>query len=297
MVHPASNPTGAGRPSSTPVQSLWIGERLGVLERLTIQSFLDHGHAVHLYLYGPCAEVPAGTVIRDGREILPASKIFTYQGGYGAGSPSGFANLFRYAMLHAQGGWWVDLDVVALRPLVFAEEHVLGTATTSGPPFVENAIIRAPAGSPLMAYCLEAAERVDRDRVRWGETGPRLVHRAVGALGMEGAVTPSSVLYPVSAERFWNLIRPGPLPPAASAMHLWAQQWRYFGLDPAARYPDASPYQQLITRHLPDVARSAGRVVSIPWLLVRSIPTRVHAGMLHRWRRWRRRRQGSAAPT
>ncbi len=282
--------------TSPVVQSMWIGDHLGALERLTIQSFLDHGHPFHLYLYGPCAGVPEGTSIRDGREILPDSAIFTYRTGFGAGSPSGFANVFRYAMLHAQGGWWVDLDVVAMQPLRFASEHVVGTSSSSGRLLVENAIIHAPVGSPLMAYCLEAAERADRDRVRWGETGPRLLTRAVQALGMEGTVVPPSVLYPVAAGQFWNLVRPGPLPDGASTIHLWAQQWRHFRIDPAARYPDASPYQQLIAKHLPDVARSAGPVVNVPWLLVRSIPTRLQSAMQHRWARWRRRGEASAAP-
>jgi hypothetical protein len=288
MTHPSTNPNPVASPR-TIVQSMWIGDRLGILERLTIQSFLDHGHPFHLFLYGPCADVPEGTVIRDGRDILPESAIFSYRAGFGAGSPAGFANLFRYALLHALGGWWVDLDVVALRPFDTEADHVVGTASTSGRPFVENAIIRAPAGSPLMAYCLEAAQRADRDRVRWGEIGPRLLTRAVTALGMEEVVTPPSLLYPISADRFWALVRPGPLPDGAMAVHLWAQQWRHFGLDPAARYPDRSPYHLLVSRHLPEQARTARPIVNVPWLLFRSLPTRLRAAVGHRWARWRRR--------
>lgn len=293
MSHPATNSTSVKPPHDT-VQSMWIGDRLGVLERLTIQSFLDHGHPFHLFLYGPCADVPNGTVIRDARDILPDSEIFTYKTGYGAGLPSGFANLFRYALLHAQGGWWVDLDVVALRPLSFTAEHVLGTASSSGRLFVENAIIKAPAGSALMAYCLEGALGANRDRVRWGEIGPRLLTRAVSVLGMESDVTPPAVLYPVSAPKFWDLVRPRALPDDATAMHLWAQQWRHFRLDPAARYPDHSPYQQLLARHLPELDRVARPRVNVPMLLVRSIPARLRAGVQHRWARWQRRRTGSS---
>ena len=29
--------------------------------------------------------------------------------------PAGFSDLFRYALLDRVGGWWVDLDVVALQ--------------------------------------------------------------------------------------------------------------------------------------------------------------------------------------
>ncbi len=33
------------------IQSLWIGNPLSKLERLCIQSFIDHGHEFHLYTY------------------------------------------------------------------------------------------------------------------------------------------------------------------------------------------------------------------------------------------------------
>ena len=35
--------------TSDVIQSLWIGDRLSVMERLCIQSFLDQGHQFHLY--------------------------------------------------------------------------------------------------------------------------------------------------------------------------------------------------------------------------------------------------------
>ena len=68
---------------------LWIGSRLSALERLSIASFLANGHPVHLYAYGPIEGIPAGTTLRDAREILPESEVFTYSEGFGKGSPSG----------------------------------------------------------------------------------------------------------------------------------------------------------------------------------------------------------------
>ena len=53
------------------VQSLWIGTRLSVMEQLAIRSYLDHGHPFHLYTYEDVEDVPAGTVVRPGTEILP----------------------------------------------------------------------------------------------------------------------------------------------------------------------------------------------------------------------------------
>src|ERR1043165_6249395 len=110
-------------PRRDPIQCLWIGPRLSAMEQLCINSFLRHGHEGHLYADGGGDARPAGTVVRDGREILPAERIFFYSD---HDSPSGFANFFRYKLLLDRGGWWVDTDMVCLRPFDFdgrSEEH------------------------------------------------------------------------------------------------------------------------------------------------------------------------------
>lgn len=43
--------------------------------------------------------MPATTIRRDAREILPESEVFTYASGFGKGSPSAFSNYFRYKLL------------------------------------------------------------------------------------------------------------------------------------------------------------------------------------------------------
>lgn len=98
------------------IQSLWIGNRLSAMERLAIQSFLANGHDFHLYCYNDVEGLPAGTVVRDGNDILPESRIFAYADGFAKGSHAAFSNHFRYKLLLERGGWWVDTDVVCLRP-------------------------------------------------------------------------------------------------------------------------------------------------------------------------------------
>lgn len=48
------------------VQSLWIGPRLSSMEWLSIRSFLEHGHEVHLFVYEDVEGVSEGTVVRRG---------------------------------------------------------------------------------------------------------------------------------------------------------------------------------------------------------------------------------------
>ena len=50
------------------IQSMWIGSRLSVMERLSIQSYLEQGHPFHLY-----GARPAGRLFQqNGKWIRPA---------------------------------------------------------------------------------------------------------------------------------------------------------------------------------------------------------------------------------
>jgi hypothetical protein len=272
------------------IQSLWIGDRLSVMERLSIESFLHLGHPFHLYLYAPCDRVPAGTTIKDGREILPANQIFRYQGGYGEGSPSAFSNLFRYALLFERGGWWVDLDLVALKTFQFDTDHVLGLVRGGrGGSRVAAGAIRVPPGSQLIGRCLEVARAAEKRSVRWGEIGPRLLRRMAQELGMEASMQPPSVFYDIDAADFWRLIRPRQRIPDGVAVHLWAQLWRHYGLNPDGRYPETSIYEQLIARYLPEAGTEPRPRVNVTAAILRSLPRRVSTGMWFWSSRMRRR--------
>ena len=161
-------------------QSLWLGKRLSVMEQLSIRSFLDQGYSFHLYTYQDVENIPQGTTICRGEEILPADEIFCYQSGYGKGSYSAFSNCFRYKLLLDRGGWWTDLDSVCLRPLDFDDQHVLGNERVpDGRCQPAAGLIKVPPGSRLIAYCWEACRKVDRSRIVWGQIGPRLIAEAV----------------------------------------------------------------------------------------------------------------------
>lgn len=273
--------------TSNIVQGLWIGNRLGLMERLSISSFLHHGHEFHLYLDGPCEGVPHGTVVRDVREVLPDRDIVRYETGYGKGSVALYSDLFRWTLLEAHGGWWVDLDVVALKPFRFEADCVLGQSGSGAGARIECAVLHCPPGSLLMKRCHEVAATADPVQVKWGQIGPGLLRRSAAELGLLGSVQPREVFYPVPAARFWRFLRSGTLPETATGVHLWAQLWRHYGLDPDGRYPDTSIYEQLLRRFLPAAVAEPRRQVPVNWVMLRSLPTRVTTG----WYWWRRARQ------
>jgi hypothetical protein len=231
------------------IQSLWIGPRLTAMERLTIESYLRHGYAFHLFTYGDVANVPDGTVVRDGREILPEERIFYYKKHR---SVSGFSNFFRYKLLVERGGWWVDMDMVALEPFTFEGEHVFASERSGA--WQHNptcSAMKAPRGSEAMAWAFEVCESKDTKTLKWGQTGPQLLTAAVERFGLQDAVQPPDVFCPVDYEDWRLLLKPDAteLPPQTRAVHLWHEKWRRAELDMDAAYDAKCMYERL-KRHV-----------------------------------------------
>src|SRR5579871_677895 len=164
------------------VQSFWVGSGLSSMERLTICSYLKHGHGFHLYVYADLAGIPAGTTVLDAAEILPEAAIFRYPQG---GSVAGFANFFRYKLLLERGGWWTDMDSVCLKPFDFADEFVFSSEMDQGQRCIGNCMLKLPPHSLFAEYACERCGATDTKTITWGQTGPRLTAETVHRLGLE----------------------------------------------------------------------------------------------------------------
>jgi hypothetical protein len=112
-------PVRFNHPDNAVVQGLWVGERLGELHRMCVESFVKNGHCFVLYTYGPVANVPDGVVIMDARKLVPESMIYQYDGSY-----AGFSDLFRNKLLLTRGGWYVDLDIFSVKRYDLPDSHV-----------------------------------------------------------------------------------------------------------------------------------------------------------------------------
>ena len=77
------------------VKSLWVGDKLGDLEVNAIKSHLRVGHIFILYVYNEVDNIPDGTIVKDGRDILHESYL-------GKGDSFGyypFSDIFRFNLL------------------------------------------------------------------------------------------------------------------------------------------------------------------------------------------------------
>ena len=158
------------------VQSLWVGNRLSRMEHYSIKSFLKLGYKFILYTYEPVANVPKGTTIKNGNTIIPKSKIFFLKK-----TLLPFADIFRYKMLYLNGGYWVDLDMIALKqfnfhePYIFSSERTIqkGAFRNRHSKFVSNiGVLKAPQGSPfykeLYERCMEIEnKKTNKDKLRY----------------------------------------------------------------------------------------------------------------------------------
>lgn len=227
------------------ISSLWIGDRLSTMERLSVSSFLKQGHEFHLYVYGNVAGAPAGTVLRDGNEILPESRIFTYTR---HATFSGFSNYFRYKLLLERGGWWVDLDTVCLKPFQFPEEYVFSSEVDDGSPHVNCGMLKAPPRSPVMAYLWERCEGMDPKNLTWGQCGPQLMHEAVERFSLQKFVQPPEVFCPIPHHEWRQIVNPEAswiFGAETRAVHLWNEMWRRAGISKEEVYGTACLYEVL----------------------------------------------------
>ena len=256
----------------TAIQSLWIGERLSKIEVLSIRSFLANGHDYHLYAYSQIEGIPAGVAVRDANEIIPRQRIFRTKG-----SLSIFADWFRQELLFARGGYWVDLDIVCLKPLAFDDPIVVGKVDCSR---VSNALMRFPKGHEITRALADVSEEPNmpmpydsaadrrrklfrkyvlgnrRNRVEWGEpSGPTGLTKMLKHHRLLNVAKPYYYFHPLHFS-FWhcawdNTFREGlGFFRESYCVHLWNEKIRRAGaVDKDGPFPPNSLVHQLASRY------------------------------------------------
>lgn len=242
------------------IQGLWIGPELSLMEQLSISSFLQNGHDYHLYVYDDVKNVPAGTVVRNANEILPAARIFQYKD---RPSYAGFSNFFRYKLLLERGGWWADSDTICLKTFEFPDEYVFSSEINHrGVEVINSGIMKVPAGSSIMSFAWKICEAKDSSRLEWGEIGPRLMARAVRKFSLKRYKKDSRVFCPVDYEEWQTVLQPGvcwAFDDRTFAIHLWNEMWRLAGQDKNARYHERCLYERLKRTYLPTTVAPPNR--------------------------------------
>jgi hypothetical protein len=93
-------------------------------------------------------------------------------------------------------------------------------------------------------------------RLIWGETGPRIMAKAVKKFSLERYKKTHLAFCPVDYERWRRVLQPGfeiLFDDATYAIHLWNEMWRVADQDKNAQYPQTCLYEKLKQTYLPVV--------------------------------------------
>jgi hypothetical protein len=194
--------------------TLWIGDRLGAVERACLRSIARQGHTIALYTYADVAGLPDEVEVRDAREILPYEVVTAPW----CARADLYSDWFRYELLRRGLGTWVDTDIYLLSPLDTGGPYLFGIES---PEYLNNAVFRVPADSPLLARLLEPFVKrttpkwmpwhkyfpkrarelltgeVDLTDTAWGTTSPLALTALARKLGLWHLAQPQERFYPV----------------------------------------------------------------------------------------------------
>ena len=235
------------------VQMFWHGAPLSRMERLSMASFLAHGHPLDLYVYDEPLAVPAGVRLLEAQQLVSRNLLFRTRR---TGSLAPFADWFRYRLLLERGGLWADAEQVNNAVLGMPAGHPLAAWMSAICEFPNRILPYDGLGARLRKWRRRALHRDRRERLPWGELGPKGLTRAARHLGYLEQARPQRDFYPVPCQAwrvlFEDSVQSRSLSLADSyCVHLWnemTRRQRDFQRD-GSFAPD-SPFEQLCRRYL-----------------------------------------------
>ena len=208
------------------VNMFWHGSVLPPYAGFCMRSFIDRGHTIRLFTYGPL-ELPTGVMRADAGCILNSDELPRYH------SIAAFSDAFRYELLLKEGGWWVDVDVVCLTDTLPEASYAWAEQE---PGVVNGAILKFPKGDAILAQ-LAAAARELSSRTKWGAIGPSLMSSVLHGCNPLDRAGSTSEFYPLH----WLEAPQFLLPEHKSDilrriehsmfLHLWSHVFEEIGID------------------------------------------------------------------
>lgn len=230
------------------IQGLWVNGTLMRLQLMSIQSFINCGHEFHLYTYNSSINAPKGTVIKPAGEIIDEKEVFLDE----RDSLTAFADLFRYELLYQKGGWWVDLDVVCLRPFDFSEEYVFSSIYEEiGKKTLQIGVMKTPIHSAIMKSCVNKARQLlgENDSVQWALLGKDILIDSCNEHldQQQHYVYDPNVFSPIPWY-FFNLLYSDiafTFPDEVYAVHFYHEMLRLNSIDSDLPFPENSYFERI----------------------------------------------------
>ncbi len=255
------------------IAMLWVEGPLSYVEQLCVQSFLDAGHEVTLYHYGPVSNVPEGTQVVHGDVILERDNFIQHNR---TNSLALFSDVFRYHLLSKSSCViWADTDAYCVKPFETPTGHFFGWESEH---HINGGVLGLPPDSAALAGLLamtrdeygipewysvgakmklqaqaDAGTPVHVGDLPWGAWGPHAVTHYVHKTGEDKYAFARDVLYPIPFEKRRRMVKAGRRASAEAyltdntiSIHLYGRRIREF----LASRPDGLPDEGGLIDHL-----------------------------------------------
>ncbi len=206
---------------------LWMEGPLSYLEQLCVKSFVDAGHEVILYHYGPVQNVPDGVSMADAAKFLPQDGFLLHKR---TSSPALHSDVFRYKLLEkSQNVIWADTDAYCMRPFETENGHFYGWESTT---HINGGVLGLPADCETLGRLLdftsdeysiptyygkeyedeliaakEAGAPVHVSEQPWGVWGPHAITHFLRETGEMKYALPQEALYPFTFKDRRNMLK------------------------------------------------------------------------------------------
>jgi hypothetical protein len=161
---------------------------------------VDRGHRVEVFSFEPIPELPDWLMPENAADIVPSELVVRYlpeQRRFAI-----HADLFRHAVLHRLGGWWIDPDVVLLRSELPGGDLFFGGPTEFD--VISTAAIKFPAGHPVLTDALVHSTSFEDSVDDWERAGASLLTQSIISNSLFEARRPIELVNPV---RWFGVLR------------------------------------------------------------------------------------------
>lgn len=236
--------------------TLWVGDRLGPIERACLKSVVRAGNDLALYCFSKPDGAPEGVVLRDASEVLSLKDMLNVS----QGRPDLYSDWFRYTLMtRGLDVIWVDTDIYAVGPIDAPEPHLFGE---QGQGIINTAVLRLPPDSPMLPGLLEPflklttpkwmrkkhyypmrlreliTGKAQLHKTPWGATAPYALTAMAKAHKLTHLAQPPETFYPVPFEQAHWILDPNVemtdvISSDTVAIHLWNECIRTYKHAPA----------------------------------------------------------------
>lgn len=244
----------------TEISSFWYTPKgykgIGLMEILTIKSWLDNGYKFHLYTYNlddkiflKFQELFSNFILKDANEIVPFSEYFSDDRGAGVAT---FSDYFRYILLYLRGGVWVDLDMVCLNHMDLSQEYIFNQETDeNGIERITNSFLKFPKNSDFGKNLIQEAKKIidNKKIIPWGVIGPNFLDKLVKENKLEKYALDYKDTCQVPYYKVFDFINKDKnIDENRLCLHLFSEMWRKNNINKNYFYKDGI-YTKLLRKY------------------------------------------------